>query len=142
MAIEYKLPYTANEINTKLGMVEQIYDEMKSKITLEITQNTTNTLTNIGDTQNWAAQAEYHPNQGLCFMRTFCTSAGDMVAGTAYTIGTLADLAYVPEYTTPLSVMCSKHIQAYIGSAGNIIVKPYEDIFGTVPIRVAGFWFK
>ena len=78
----------------------------------------------------------------MCFVRVFCTTAGDLTADTSYIIGTLEDTSYAPEQTMPLSVMCSEQIQAHIDSTGNIYIKPYEAIYGTVPVRVVGFWFK
>lgn len=132
---DYLLDFTANEVNEKLRVIG-------SKIDIAITQNTTNTLANTADTQNWSTQVEYQEDHGMCFGRIFCTTAVDLTANTAYVIGTLEDTTYAPEYTMPLTVSCGKEACSYIGNAGNIYVKPYETVYSNTPIRVAGFWFK
>ena len=117
-------------------------NDLAAKIELGITQNTTNTITNTADTQSWAVETKYYPHLEMAFARIFCTTATNLEADTAYVIGTLADTSYAPEQTYPLSVMCGKEVQAYIGNSGNISIKPYETVYANTPVRVAGFWFR
>ena len=88
--------------------------------------------------KSFSGTARHSAMLGLGILRVSGETNVALTADTTYDIATIG--AHIPTSTYALSVYCQKDLDARLGSAGTIQIRPKEDIPAGYDIYIAGIW--
>lgn len=115
------------------------YDDVAGTLTLLGLGPTNLTIGAFGSNlKNFSGTARHSAMLGLGILRVSGETNVALTADTTYDIATIG--AHIPTSTYALSVYCQKDLDARLGSAGTIQIRPKEDIPAGYDIYIAGIW--
>lgn len=88
--------------------------------------------------KNFSGTAKHISALGLGILRVYGETNVAMPAGTTYDVASIGD--HLPTSAYALSAYCLKNLNARLGSAGTIQIRPKEDIPAGYGIYIAGIW--
>lgn len=88
--------------------------------------------------KNFSGTAKHISALGLGILRVYGKTNVAMPAGTTYDVASIGD--HLPTSVYALSVYSHKNMDARLGSAGTIQIRPKEDIPAGYDIYIAGIW--
>ena len=88
--------------------------------------------------KNFSGTAKHISALGLGILRVYGETNVAMPAGTTYDVASIGD--HLPTSAYALSAYCLKNLDARLGSAGTIQIRPKEDIPAGYGIFIAGIW--
>ena len=115
------------------------YDDVAGTLTLLGLGPTNLTIGAFGSNlKSFSGTARHSAMLGLGILRVSGETNVALTADTTYDIATIG--AHIPTSTYALSVYCQKDLDARLGSAGTIQIRPKEDIPAGYDIYIAGIW--
>lgn len=115
------------------------YDDVAGTLTLLGLGPTNLTIGAFGSNlKSFSGTARHSAMLGLGILRVSGETNVALTADTTYDIATIG--AHIPTSTYALSVYCQKDLDARLGSAGTIQIRPKEDIPAGYYIYIAGIW--
>ena len=88
--------------------------------------------------KNFSGTAKHISALSMGILRVYGETNVAMPAGTTYDVASIGD--HLPTSAYALSAYCLKNLDARLGSAGTIQIRPKEDIPAGYGIYIAGIW--